>query len=130
MKQLKIGLDLLISWRFEVSGYYQKFVEGFSKIAIHLTQPTKKNTKFEWGENQENSFQKFKNKLMSALVLVMPSRTEGFILYSDASKLGLGCVLMQHEKIIVYAFRQLRNHEKNYPTHDMKLSVVIFVLKI
>jgi len=71
-----------------------------------------------------------KNKLTSAPILAMPSETEGYVIYSDASKSGLGCVLMQHGRVIAYASRQLKNHEKNYPTHDLKLAAVIFALKI
>ena len=67
---------------------------------------------------------------MSALILTLPSGTEGFTIYSDASHRGLGCVLMQHGKVIAYASRQLRPHEKNYPTHDLELAAVVFALKI
>ena len=60
----------------------------------------------------------------------MPSGTEGYVIYGNASKLELGCVLMQHGRVIAYASRQLRNHERNYPTHDLELATVIFALKI
>ena len=113
-----------------LAGYYRRFVEGFSKIAASLSQLTKKGLKFHWGENQERSFQELKDKLTSAPVLAMPSGTEGYVIFSDASKSGLGCVLMQHGRVIAYASRQLRNHEKNYPTHDLELAAVIFALKI
>jgi len=91
---------------------------------------TKKNLKLYWEESQENSFQELKNKLTSVPVLAMPSETEGYVIYSDASKSRLGCVLMQHDKVIAYASRQLKNYEKNYPTHDLELAAVIFALKI
>jgi len=113
-----------------LAGYYRRFVEGFSRIAAPLSQLTKKNLKFHWGESQEDSFQKLKNKLTSAPILAMPFGTEGYVIYSDASKSGLGCVLMQHGRVIAYASRQLKNHEKNYPTHDLELTAVIFALKI
>ena len=71
-----------------------------------------------------------KRGLTTALVLTLPSRTEGFVVYSDASGKGLGCVLMQHEKVIIYASRQLKTHEVNYPVHDLELAVVVFVLRI
>ena len=74
-----------------LSGYYQKFAKGFSKIVIPLTQQTKKNTKFVWGENKEKNFQELKDKLMPALVLAMSLGTEEFVMYRYASKLGLGC---------------------------------------
>jgi len=63
-------------------------------------------------------------------VLTLPEGIDGFVVYCDASRIGLGCVLMQHGKVIAYASRQLKNHEKNYPTHDLELAVVVFALKI
>ena len=81
-------------------------------------------------EEQDRSFLEVKTKLTSAPVLIVPSGTEGFAIYSDASKLGLGCVLMQHGKVIAYASRQLKIHERNYLTHDLELAAVIFALKI
>jgi hypothetical protein len=63
-------------------------------------------------------------------VLIMPDIHKGFDVYCDASHLGLGCVLMQEGKVIAYASRQLRKHEKNYPTHDLELAVVVHALKI
>ena len=70
------------------------------------------------------------NRLTPTPVLAIPSGTEGYVIYSDASKQGLGCGLMQHERVIAYASRQLRNHERNYPTHDLELAAVVFALKI
>jgi len=95
-----------------------------------LTQLTRKNKNFIWGEEQDKSFLEVKTKLTSAPVLTVPLGTEGFVIYSDASKLVLGCVLMQYGRVIAYASRQLRIHERNYPTHDLELAAVIFVLKI
>ena len=91
---------------------------------------SRKGIKFNWGVSQKKRFQELNNRLTSAPVLAKPLRTKGYVIYSDASKQGLGCVLMQHERIIAYASIQLRNHEKNYPTHDQELAAVIFVLKI
>jgi len=105
-----------------LTSYYWGFVEGFSKIAVLLTMLTRKGIKFIWGESQKKSFQELKDKITSALVLAMLSGTEGYVIYSDASKQGLGCVLMQHDRVIAYASRQLRNHEKNYPTHHLELA--------
>ena len=82
------------------------------------------------GREQDKSFLEVKTKLTSASVLIVPSRTEGFAIYSDTSKLGLGCVLMQHRRVITYASRQLKIHERDYPTHDLELAAVIFALKI
>ena len=67
---------------------------------------------------------------MSTPILAMPSGTKEFVILSDALKLGLGCILMHHEKVIAYTFRQLRTHEKNYPTYDLEIVAVIFALKI
>ncbi|MDE0547699.1 RNase H-like domain-containing protein, partial [Microbacterium sp. C7(2022)] len=60
----------------------------------------------------------------------MPDGTDGFVIYCDASRVGLGCVLMQRGKVIAYASRQLKAHEKNYPTHDLELAAVVFALKL
>ncbi|KAJ4701711.1 Retrotransposon protein, putative, Ty3-gypsy subclass [Melia azedarach] len=113
-----------------LAGYYRRFVEGFSRIARPLTKLTRKNVKFEWIDDCEQSFQELKKRLTSAPVLTLPSGIEGFVVYSDASRQGLGCVLMQHGKVIAYASRQLKKHELNYPTHDLELAAVVFALKI
>ncbi|KAH0661560.1 hypothetical protein KY284_026491 [Solanum tuberosum] len=113
-----------------LAGYYRRFVEGFSSIASPLTALTQKKSKFEWSESCERSFQLLKDKLTSVLVLTLSEGTEGFVVYCDASRVGLGCVLMQHDKVIAYASRQLKVHEKNYPTHDLELAAVVFALKI
>lgn len=68
--------------------------------------------------------------MITAPVLTIPEGSEGFVIYSDASKQGLGCVLMQHGKVIAYASRQLKQHEQNYPTHDLELAAVVHALKI
>ncbi|GKC42860.1 putative reverse transcriptase domain-containing protein [Tanacetum coccineum] len=82
------------------------------------------------GKEQENAFQTLKDKLCNAPVLALPDRPEDFVVYCDASGLGLGCVLMQRNKVIAYASRQLKIHEKNYTTHDLELGAVVFALKI
>jgi len=68
--------------------------------------------------------------LASAPILTIPEGNEGYVVYSDDSRQGLGCVLMQDEKVVAYASRQLKPHELNYPTHDLELAAVIFTLKI
>ncbi|KAL8134287.1 hypothetical protein AgCh_009360 [Apium graveolens] len=113
-----------------LAGYYRRFVEGFSSIALPLTQLMRKGIKFEWNDDREKSFQELKKRLVSAPILVLPSGSGGFQVYSDASKRGLGCVLMQHGKVISYASRQLKPYEVNYPTHDLELAAVVFALKI
>jgi hypothetical protein len=112
-----------------LAGYYRKFVEGFSSIARPMTQLLKKDKKFEWTPKCEESFQELKKRLVTAPVLTMPDITKNFDVYCDASKLGLGCVLMQEGKVISYLSRQLRPHEENYPTHDLELAAVVLALK-
>ncbi|GJX34469.1 putative reverse transcriptase domain-containing protein [Tanacetum coccineum] len=95
-----------------------------------MTKLTQKGVKFDWGDKQEAAFQLLKQKLCSAPILALPEGSEDFIAYCDASKKGLGAVLMQREKVISYASRQLKIHEKNYTTHDLELGAVVFALKI
>ncbi|GJT01410.1 putative reverse transcriptase domain-containing protein [Tanacetum coccineum] len=113
-----------------LAGYYRRFIEGFSKIAKPMTKLTQKKVKFVWGDKQEAAFQVLKQKLCCAPILSLPEGSEDFIAYCDASKKGLGAVLMQREKVISYASRQLKIHEKNYTTHDLELGAVVFTLKI
>ncbi|KAG8481481.1 hypothetical protein CXB51_026332 [Gossypium anomalum] len=110
--------------------YYRRFVEGFSMIATPLTRLLQKDIKFEWTEKCQQSFDKLKTLLTKAPVLVQPEPGKEFVIYSDASMNGLGCVLMQEGKVIAYSSRQLKPHEKNYPTHDLELAAIIFALKI
>ncbi|GJV65330.1 putative reverse transcriptase domain-containing protein [Tanacetum coccineum] len=113
-----------------LAGYYRRFIEGFSKIARPMTKLTQKSVKFEWGEKAEAAFQLLKQKLCSAPILALPEGSENFVVYCDASHKGLGAVLMQREKVIAYASRQLKVHEKNYTTHDLELGAVVFALKM
>nr|GEU34368.1 putative reverse transcriptase domain-containing protein [Tanacetum cinerariifolium] len=100
------------------------------KIAKPMTMLTQKKVKFEWGDKQEKAFQLLKQKLCSAPILALPEGNKDFIVYCDASVKGLGVVLMRREKVISYASRQLKIHEKNYTTHDLELGAVVFALKI
>nr|GFB99119.1 putative reverse transcriptase domain-containing protein [Tanacetum cinerariifolium] len=95
-----------------------------------MTKLTQKKVKFEWGDKQEVAFQLLKQKLYSAPILALPKGCEDFIVYCDASNKRLGAVLMQKEKVISYASRQLKIYEKNYTTHDLELGAVVFALKI
>ncbi|GJY86774.1 putative reverse transcriptase domain-containing protein [Tanacetum coccineum] len=95
-----------------------------------MTKLTQKNVKFDWGEKEEAAFQLIKQKLCSAPILTLPKGSENIIVYCDASHKGLGAVLMQNEKVIAYASRQLKIHEKNYTTHDLELGAVVFALKM
>ncbi|KAK1687113.1 hypothetical protein QYE76_047961 [Lolium multiflorum] len=113
-----------------LAGYYRRFVEGFSSIARPMTQLLKKDKKFDWTDKCEESFQKLKARLTTAPILIMPDITKPFDVYCDASKIGLGCVLMQGGKVISYLSRQLKQHEQNYPTHDLELAAVVLALKV
>ncbi|GJT25507.1 putative reverse transcriptase domain-containing protein [Tanacetum coccineum] len=93
----------------ELAGYYRRFIEGFSKIAKSMTKLTQKK--------------------VNAPILALPEGAENFIVYCDVSHKGLGVVLMQKKKVIAYASRQLKIHEKNYTTHDLELGAVVFALK-
>ncbi|GJW34688.1 putative reverse transcriptase domain-containing protein [Tanacetum coccineum] len=95
-----------------------------------MTKLTQKKVKFKWGDKQEIAFQLLKQKLCSAPILALPKGREDFIIYCDASIKGLGAVLMQREKVIAYASRQLKIHKKNYTTHDLELRAVVFYLKL
>nr|GEV16913.1 putative reverse transcriptase domain-containing protein [Tanacetum cinerariifolium] len=110
--------------------YYRRFIEGLSKIAKSMTKLTKKNVKFDWGEKEEATFQLIKQKLCSTLILALPKGSKNFIVYCGASHKGLGVVLMQNKKVIAYASRQLKIHDKNYTTHDLKLRAVVFAFKM
>ena len=113
-----------------LAGYYRRFIKDFSKLAAPLTKLTQKQVVFQWTDTCEHSFQRLKDCLTSAPVLALPSSGGGYVVYCDASRIGLGCVLMQHGKVIAYASRQLKRHEQNYPTHDLEMAAVIFALKI
>ncbi|KAK1698898.1 hypothetical protein QYE76_015595 [Lolium multiflorum] len=112
-----------------MAGYYRRFIEGFSKIAGPMTKLLKKNTPFVWTDECEASFQTLKDKLTTAPVLAVPEPGKDYTVYCDASKNGLGCVLMQDRKVIAYGSRQLKPHEHNYPVHDLELAAVVYALK-
>ncbi|GAU22611.1 hypothetical protein TSUD_234330 [Trifolium subterraneum] len=113
-----------------LAGYYRRFIEGFSKMALPLTLLTRKDQAFVWDEKCEKSFQELKKKLTTTPVLILHDAKESFVVYCDGSKLGLGGVLMQKGKVVAYASRQLKVHERNYPTHDLELAAVVFALKV
>src|SRR3954453_14953747 len=103
-----------------LAGYYRRFIENFSRIAKPLTELLKKENKFDWSDDCETSFQELKKRLVTALVLCLPDIHKDSQAYCDASRRGLGCVLMQGGRVVAYASRQLKNHEQNYPTHDLE----------
>ncbi|GJW00502.1 putative nucleotidyltransferase, ribonuclease H [Tanacetum coccineum] len=112
-----------------LAGYYRRFIVNFSKIVKPFTSLTQKNQKYEWGMDQEESFQTLKDNLCNAPILSLPDGAEDFVVYCDVSNQGLGCVLIERGKVIAYASRQLKIHEKNYTMYDLELGVVVFPLK-
>ena len=113
-----------------LAGYYRRFVKGFSMTAAPMTRLLQKNLLYEWSEKCQRSFDKLKAFLTEAPVLTQPTYGREYVIFSDASLNGLGCVLMQEGKVVAYASRQLKPHEKNYPTHDLELAAIVFALKI
>ena len=105
-------------------------MRGFSIIASPLTKLLRKGIKFEWTDKCQNSFKQLKGMLVEAPVLTQPTSGKEYTLYSDASGIGLGCVLMKDGKVVAYVSRQLKTHGQNYPTHDLELAAVVFALKI
>ena len=134
-------VEAVMSWErpksaFEIrsflglAGYYRRFIEDFSRIVAPMTRLTRKEVKFDWDDRCEEAFQDLKRRLTSAPILIVPDRGQGYTVYCDPSRAGLGCVLMQSWRVVAYGSRQLKNHEQNYPTHDMELETVVFALKI
>ena len=113
-----------------LTGYYRMFIEGVSKLSLPLTKLTCKGKAFVWDVQCEEIFTELKKRLTSAPILTLPNPGEPFMEYCDASKMGLGGVLMQNGKVVAYESRQLSTHEKNYPTHDLELAAIVFALKI
>ena len=111
-------------------GYYKRFIEDFSRLAAPMTKLTRKEVKFEWNDLCDKAFQELKKRPTSAPILIVPKRGQGYTVYCDASKAELGCVLMQSGRVVAYGSHQLKNHEQNYPTHNMELASVVLALKI
>jgi hypothetical protein len=112
-----------------MAGSYQRFIEGFSKIARPMTALLEKKVEFKWTPACQESFEMLKQKLTTAPVLVLPDVHKSFSVYCDASYTGLGCELMQDGKVVTYSSRELKVHEKNYPTHFLELAAVVHALK-
>ena len=134
-------IEAVVSWKppqnvievrsfLGLAGYYRRFVKGFSVIAFSLTKLLWKGVKFEWDDKCQSSFEQLKKILVEVPVLTQPTPGREYAMYSDASKIGLGCVLMQNGKVVAYSSRQLKPHEQNYPTHDLELAEVVIALKI
>ena len=134
-------VEVVMSWErpksvFEIrnflglAGYYRRFIKDLSRLAAPMTRLTRKEVKFDWDDRCEEAFQELKRRLTTALILIVPDRGQGYTVYCDASRVGLGCVLMQSGRVVPYGSCQLKNHEQNYPTHDMELAAIVFTLKI
>ena len=134
-------IDVIIEWKpprnvMEVrsflgsAGYYTRFVKGFSITATPMTRLLQKNVRFKWIEKCQASFEKLKAFLTEVLDLTQPTHSKEYVIFSDASLNGLGCVLMLEGKVVAYASKQLKTHEKNYLTHDLELAAIVFALKI
>ena len=130
-------VEAVMSWErsksvFEIrsflglAGYYKRFIEDFSRLAAPMTRLTQKEVKFDWDVRWEEAFQELRRRLTSTPILIVPDRGQGYTVYCDASRAGLGCVLMQSGRVVSYGSRKLKNHEKNYPTHDMELATLVF----
>nr|GFD10648.1 putative reverse transcriptase domain-containing protein [Tanacetum cinerariifolium] len=108
--------------------------EGHLKLILKLLKDEELYAKFSkcefWLSKAEAAFQLLKQKLCSAPILALPEGSENFVVYCGASHKGLGAVLMQKEKVIAYASRQLKVHEKNYTTYNLELGAVVFALKM
>ena len=113
-----------------LAGYYQRFIKGFSIIASMLTKLLLKGVNFEWADKCQATFNQLKGMVVQAPVLTQPTLSKEYTMYSDASRNGLGCVLMHDGKVVAYASRKLKQHEQNYPTQDMELAAIVFALKI
>jgi hypothetical protein len=111
-------------------GYYHRFIQDFSKIAKPMTRLLEKGKVFKWTQDCQASFEKMNKHLTTAPVLILPDLSKKFDIYCDASRQGLGCMLMQDGQVVLYASRQFTKHEQNYHTHDLELVAVVHTLKI
>ena len=134
-------IEVIIEWKpprnvtevrsfLGLESYYRRFIKGFSMSVAPMIRLLQNNVKFEWSEKCQASFEKLKAFLTEALVLTQLTYGKEYVIFSDASLNGLGCVLMQKGKVVAYASRQLEPHEKNCPTHDLELAAIVFALKI
>jgi hypothetical protein len=111
-------------------GYYGSFIVGFSKIVHPITYLQNKGTKFEWTLKCENNFNLLKELLTSVPVLKIVDPNEIFVVCTDTCKEGLGGFLMQNGHVIGYESRKLKEHERNYATHDLELVDIVQALRM
>ena len=113
-----------------ITGYYRRFIEGFSRIENLITSLQKKGNKFDWNQKCEDSFKKLKTLLTSALILRIVDPNKYFIVCTNACNDGLGGVLTEEGHVIAYESRKLKIHEKNYAIYDLELVAIIHALKM
>jgi hypothetical protein len=113
-----------------LAGYYRRFIPDFSRITKPMTELLKNGVNFVWSEECDQAFHTLRKHLTSAPVLTQPDMSKPFEVFCDASGTGLGCVLMQENRVIAYASWAFRPHEKNYPTHDLDLAAAVHALKL
>lgn len=111
-------------------GYYQRFMQGFSKITSPITSLLRKGVQFNWTNVCEQEFSKLKQCLTTTSILKVPDMDRQFIVCIDASKDLLGAVLSQDGRVIAYASRKLRFHEEKYATHDLELATIVHALQL
>lgn len=104
-----------------LAGYYRRFVKDFFKISRPLIKLTPKQVKFKWDESSEASFRKLKRQLTTTLILALAEGSKNFVVNTNGSQEGLGCVLMQNGRVLAY--------KVNYSTHDLELAAIVFALK-
>ena len=126
----KAEVSIAIRSFLGLTGYHRRFVEDFSRLAAPVTRLTRKEVRFDWDDQCEEAFQELKRRLTTAPILIVSDRGQGYTVYCDALRAGLGCVLIQFGRVVAYGSLQLKNHEQNYPTRDMELAAVVFALKI
>eukprot|EP00253_Pinus_taeda_P008047 PITA_08047 len=113
-----------------LAGYYRRFVEGFSKVDFPITSLQKKGKSFQWTPNCQKSFEQLKHLLTTAPILCIADPNKDYVVCTDASKEGLGGVLMQEGRVIAYESRKLKEHEQRYSAYDLELAAVIHALKM
>ena len=113
-----------------ITRYYQRFIEGFSRIANTITSLQKKGKRFKWNQKCEEIFKKLKTLLTIAPILRIVDPNKDFVVCIDACNDGLGGVLIQEGHVIAYESRKLKIHEKNYATYNLELAAVIYALKM
>jgi hypothetical protein len=113
-----------------LEGHYRRFIKGFSKIENPITKLQKKNKKFVWTDKCAEAFRRLKELLTTTPILNVPDMDADFLVCTDASKEGLGGVLMQDSRVIAYISRKLRRHQENYATHELELLAIVYALRV